>query len=196
MAEKYFISPQELLLDSYKLGLKVVESDFHPNLLVGIWRGGTPVGIAVQEFLKYNKVINDHIAIRTSRYEGMNDTMTKTRVHGLDYIISHVNAQDRLLLVDDVYDTGLTIMAVIEEMERKMRKNTPQIAVATVYYKPSKNVTSRKPNFYVHETDKWLVFPHELEGLTQEEIRLNKGEEVVKLLQAAKPFSQAVISST
>ena len=35
-------------------------------------------------------------------------------------------------------------------------------------------MTDRKPDFYIHQTEKWLVFPHELEGLSIEEIILNK----------------------
>ena len=43
-------------------------------------------------------------------------------------------------------------------------------------FKPNKNKTDRKPNYYIHETDKWLVFPHELDGLTIEELKANKPE--------------------
>ena len=35
-------------------------------------------------------------------------------------------------------------------------------------------MTDTSPDFYIHETDKWLVFPHELHGLTLEEIKNNK----------------------
>ena len=182
MVEKVFISAQQLLEDSYRLGKQVLDSGYNPNFLVGLWRGGTPVGVAVQEYLAYHKIENDHISIRTSRYKGIDDAVSQTRVHGLDYLISHMNTQDRLLLVDDVYDTGLTINAVIEELDKKMRKNLPQIHVATIYYKPTKNVTPREPDFYIHETDKWLVFPHELTGLTDDEIRTGKGEKIYHLL--------------
>ena len=48
--------------------------------------------------------------------------------------------------------------------------------VATPWYKPAKNVTDITPDYYVHETDAWLVFPHELVGLTPEEILANKGD--------------------
>ena len=30
------------------------------------------------------------------------------------------------------------------------------------------------PDYYIHETDDWLVFPHELEGLTPEEVSASK----------------------
>jgi len=46
--------------------------------------------------------------------------------------------------------------------------------VATVYYKPGKRKVDTTPDFYVHETEKWLVFPHELQGLSEQEILENK----------------------
>ncbi len=48
------------------------------------------------------------------------------------------------------------------------------VRIATVYYKPSRNKTRLVPDFYVRATDEWLVFPHELKGLTREEILANK----------------------
>ena len=55
------------------------------------------------------------------------------------------------------------------------RLNTPHdIRIATPYFKPNKNKTDLRPDYFVHETDEWLVFPHELKGLTKEEIREHK----------------------
>jgi hypothetical protein len=61
-------------------------------------------------------------------------------------------------------------------LKKHVKKNTPEIRIATPYFKPNKNKTDRKPNYYIHETDKWLVFPHELDGLTVEELKANKPE--------------------
>ena len=55
------------------------------------------------------------------------------------------------------------------------------------YFKPTKNKTNRKPDYYIHETDNWLVFPHELEGLTAEEIRANKPE-LAQLMDKIDPL--------
>ena len=63
--EKLFIKPTELLEDSYNLAWKIYESGYKPDYIVGVWRGGAPVGIAVQEFLKVLGINSDHIAIRT-----------------------------------------------------------------------------------------------------------------------------------
>ena len=51
--DKVFISAQELLVDSFKLAHQIYTSGFRPQFIVGVWRGGAPVGIAVQEYLDY-----------------------------------------------------------------------------------------------------------------------------------------------
>jgi hypoxanthine phosphoribosyltransferase len=173
--DKYFISADSLLRDSIELGLKVVRSGFRPTFLVGIWRGGAPIGIAVQEILEYNGIECDHVSIRTSSYTGMDQQSRTVRVHAIDYLVSSLNAEDQLLLIDDVFDSGRSLEAVIAELRRRCRRNTPeQIRVATVYYKPARNRSNLIPDFYVRATDRWLVFPHEVTGLTREEILANK----------------------
>ena len=89
-------------------------------------------------------------------------------------MIRQLESEDSLLIVDDVHDTGLSIQQIISDLKTACKKNTPEIKVATPYFKPSKNKTDRKPDFYLHETDEWLVFPHELDGLTIDEIKENK----------------------
>jgi hypothetical protein len=174
--EKKFITAQELLEDSFRLGRKILESGFRPSFIVGIWRGGTPVGIAVQEFLEFHGIPTDHIAIRTSAYlKPGQPPLKKVRVHGLGYLISKANADDGLIIVDDVYDTGSSVQAVLQRLRLRARRNAPeQIRVATIYFKPSHNQTGQAPDFYIHETDHWLVFPHEINGLTAAEIRQGK----------------------
>ena len=173
--EKVYISPQQLMEDSLELGRQILAGDFRPNFIVGVWRGGTPVGILVQELLDFYGVETDHISIRTSSYSGMNKRENKVRVHGLSYLISSMNAEDSLLIVDDVFDTGLSVNAILKKLREKLRKNLPHdVRVATAYFKPGKNRTDYEPDFYAHKTDEWLVFPHEMDGLTRAEIAAHK----------------------
>ncbi|MAM81232.1 MAG: hypoxanthine phosphoribosyltransferase [Gammaproteobacteria bacterium] len=173
--DKHFISAEELLTDSFRLADQIFRSGFRPHFIVGVWRGGAPVGIAVQEYLDYMGVETDHIAIRTSSYYGINQQDKEVRVHGLNYIIDHVNSDDELLLVDDVFDSGRSVIAILDELKLKTRANLPEtIKIATPYYKPDRNTTEIIPDYYVHETDRWLVFPHELAGLSSEEIAYAK----------------------
>ncbi|MDA7786739.1 phosphoribosyltransferase family protein [Gammaproteobacteria bacterium] len=174
--KKTFIQADELLKDSFKLAWQVYESGYRPDYIVGVWRGGAPIGIAVQEFLDVLGIDSDHIAIRTSSYSGIAKREKTVQVHGLSYVIKKIESENSLLIVDDVFDTGLSINQIVEDIKKACKKNTPEIKIATPYFKPSKNKTERKPDFYIHETDSWLVFPHELHGLTIEEISENKPE--------------------
>ena len=168
--DKTVLSAQDLLEDSFRLGVKVLESGFEPTLIVAIWRGGTPVGMALQEVLEYCGVESDHIAIRTSSYLGV-DERGEVAVHGLNYIIKKIRHDDRVLIVDDVFDTGNTMKAVVDEIRRRARGNTPEeIRVAVPWFKPSRNETDMVPDFYLRETAEWLVFPHELDALTPAEM--------------------------
>ena len=185
--DKLFIKADKLLEDSFKLAWEVYESGYRPNYIIGVWRGGAPIGIAVQEFLDVLGVASDHIAIRTSYYRGIDKRDKSVRVYGLNYMIKKLQSKDSLLIVDDVHDTGLSIDQVISDLKDACEQNTPEIRIATPYFKPTKNKTNRKPDYYLHETDKWLVFPHELEGLTPEEIRSNKPE-LAELMDKIDPL--------
>ena len=176
MADKHFIGASQLLEDSYNLAWSIFESGYRPNYIIGVWRGGSPIGIAVQELLDVLGIESDHIAIRTSYYSGLGETKYSVEVYGLSYMIKKLESVDSLLIVDNVFDTGKSIDQIITDLKAACKKNTPEIRIATPYFKPSQNKTDRKPDYYLHETDKWLVFPHELEGLTYDEIVQNKPE--------------------
>lgn len=174
--DKVFISAQKLLEDSFELALKIYDSGFRPDYIVGVWRGGAPVGIAVQELLHVLGVESDHIAIRTSSYDAIGERNKNVKVHGLTYLIKRLESEDSLLIVDDVHDSGLSIQQTIVDIQKACKKNTPEIRIATPYYKPKNNKSGRTPDFYVYETDEWLVFPHEFDGLSTDEIRENRPE--------------------
>lgn len=178
---KRYIAADDLLLDSFRLAAEIFESGFRPDFLIGLWRGGSAVGIAVQEGLDYFGVETDHIAVRTS-YDGPDSYSKRLQgkvhigVHGLRYLLDRVDAKHSMLIVDDVCSTGNSVQAVIDKLARKSRKNLPQdIRIASVWYRPSVN-TTLAPDFYVHKTDDWLVLPYEISGLSREEIETNKPE--------------------
>ena len=132
MDKKRYLTAQGLLNDSYELGLRIYKSGFRPSFIIAKWRGGTPVGIAVQEILDHLGVKTDHIAIRTSSYYGINKRDKEVRIHGLEYVTRRANSKDGLLIVDDVFDSGNSIKAVIETLQKRMRRNLPEnIRIAT-----------------------------------------------------------------
>ena len=171
---RLYITADELLADSFRLGLRILDSGFRPTHIVALWRGGTPVGIAVQELLDFCGVRTDHVAIRTSLYTGIGATAGRVQVHGLHYLVEHLRATDALLIVDDVYDSGRSIRQVIDDLRQQCGGNMPEVRIATVYRKPRAAAPSAVPHYYLHETDRWLVFPHELAGLSVGEILAHK----------------------
>jgi hypoxanthine phosphoribosyltransferase len=181
MSDKVWITADRLLEDSYRLANRIIDAGFRPSHIVGIWRGGAPVGIAVQELLQYHGIESDHIAIRTASYSGIDQQDKEVRVYALGYLIDTLNPDDHLLVIDDVFDSGRSVEAFLRELSTRCRHNMPRtVKIATVYYKPGRNRTVLVPDFYVHETEDWLVFPHEICGLTAEEIRAHKpGAELI-----------------
>ncbi len=179
--QRVFVSANDLLLDSFRLAVNIRNSGFKPDFLIGLWRGGSGVGIAVQEGLEYFGINTDHIAIRTSykgrdSYAQMVDKADAIRVHGLQYLLENVCAGNSLLIVDDVYSTGSSVAAVIRRLTKQARRNLPHdIRIATVWYRPTEK-TLRVPDFYIHETSEWLVLPYELSGVGIDELRANKRE--------------------
>jgi len=170
--DKVYLPAQGLLEDSFKLAHHVLKSGFRPTFIIAVWRGGAPIGIAVQEFLSYHGIQTDNIAIRTASYSGIDDQSREIQLFGLNYLVKNMQHSDKLLIVDDVFDTGRSMEAIIEELRRRCRLNTPEdIRIAVPYYKPSRNETELKPDYVVHETAQWLKYPHSLEGLSVEEMR-------------------------
>jgi hypoxanthine phosphoribosyltransferase len=174
---KVYLTAQGLLEDSFKLAQQILESGYKPTFIIAVWRGGAPIGIAVQEFLHFHGVHADNIAIRTSSYTGIDNQSRKVKVSGLDYLIKNIQHHDKLLIVDDVFDTGRSVEAIINQLKEQTRLNAPDdIRIAVPYYKPERNLIDIVPDYVVHETSDWLKYPHSLEGLTAEEMEQKRPE--------------------
>jgi hypoxanthine phosphoribosyltransferase len=189
MSGKHFINEEGLIEDSFRLGVQIFNDGFRPTFVVGMWRGGSSVGIYVQECLQFLGIDTDHIAVRTSYsgqpdYEAMvSNPADNIRVHGTQYLLESLNAKDKLLLVDDVCSSGLTLMVVLNRLRQRLKRNMPEdVRIATVWNTPASNQSGQMPHYFVHETDAWLVLPYELKGLTPHELNTHKPF-VAKLLR-------------
>lgn len=179
--KKHFLDEKTLVEDSFRLAVQIYESGFRPTFIVGLWRGGSSVGIYVQECLQTLGVKTDHISLRTS-YQGqpsyaamVASPSEKIRVHGTQYLLETLNSTDRLLIVDDVFSSGTNIAAVLERLKLHLKRNMPaNIKIATLWQRNTQRKTPLRPDFFLHETEDWLVFPYELQGLTREEIEQHK----------------------
>ena len=190
--QKRFIEEQELLEDSYRLARQIYLSGFRPDFIVGVWRGGSTVGIYVQECLQYLGVETDHIAVRTS-YRGRDDYLQQLqegremRAHGLQYLFENLNADNSLLIVDDVYSTGRNVNAIVSRLRQHNKRNMPEeVRIAAPYFRTAEQDPADAPDYYLQKTTDWLVLPYELDGLSREEVEAHKPW-ILPLLDELKP---------
>jgi hypoxanthine phosphoribosyltransferase len=190
--QKRFIEEQQLLEDSFRLARQIYVSGFRPDFIVGVWRGGSAVGIYVQECLQFLGVQTDHIAVRTS-YRGRDDYFrqleqgSQIRAHGLQYLFDNLNADDALLIVDDVYSTGRHVQAIVERLRRQNKRNmAKELRIAAPYFRSVPGNPNPPPDYFLQETPDWLVLPYELTGISRAEMAAHKAW-ILPLLDELKP---------
>ena len=147
--EKLYIDPREYLRDAWRLARQVLDSGWTPDVLLALWRGGAQPGVAVHEFFKVMGLNVRHMPLKCTSYTGIAESSGAVRFWHAESLMAALKPDDRVLVVDDVFDTG---------------------RMACVYWKPKCNVTDFRPHFHVRDVDQWIVFPHEIEGLSPEEI--------------------------
>ena len=167
--DKHYLSADDFLRDVWRLAAAIRRSDWKPDFLIALWRGGTPPGIAIHEFLKVSGWDVRHLPLKCSSYTGIGENHGVVEFTHGDIVFGMLRKGDKVLVVDDVFDTGKTAAAVKQRIE----VTGAEMKMACVYWKPQKNLTMLKPDYYVKDVGlDWLVFPHEIEGLTKDEIRV------------------------
>ncbi len=167
-SEKTYLSADNFLRDAWRLAAAIKASGWKPDLLIALWRGGAFPGVAIHEYFKATGWNVEHLPLKSSCYTGI-DTLASEVVFTLgDEVFSRLTPGQKVLVVDDVFDTGLTAQAV----KARIDATGAEMKLACVYWKAARNRTALTPDFYTRETgDDWIVFPHEMEGLTSDEIK-------------------------
>ena len=119
--EKLIITAQELIDDSFKLGIKVIESGYQPTTIITLWRGGATVGIVIDELMSYKKIITNHNVLKTSSYKNT-EQLSSVKIFGLDGTLDRLGEKEKILIIDDIFDSGNTIDAVIREIDVKTKQ--------------------------------------------------------------------------
>lgn len=166
--DKTYMSADECLRDSWRLAAAVRKSDWKPDILIALWRGGAFAGVSLHEFFKVTGWDVQHIPLKCASYTAIGSGQAGEVVFTLgEEIFRMLRPGDKVLVVDDVFDTGKTAKAVQEQIQ----KTGAEMRLACVYWKPDKNTTDLKPDYFVRDVgNDWIVFPHEIDGLTKEEI--------------------------
>ena len=166
-SKKQYLSADAFLHDAWRLAAQVKASGWKPDILIALWRGGAAVGVSLHEYFKVSGWDVRHIPLKCASYSGIGENAGEVVFTLGEEIFGMLRPGDRVLVVDDVFDTGKTAKAVSE----RVAKTGAEMRLACVYWKPEKNKTGMKPDYFVKDVGlEWIVFPHEIEGLTPEEI--------------------------
>ena len=175
---KEFIGDEEFSLDSFRLGRLIYNSEYIPTKIIGLWRWGAEVSFRIDEYYRFKGIKILSYPLKTEHYDKEN-ALDDVELFGMESLKKVISKEDKILIVDEVFDTGKSIDRVVKELE----KISKEIKVATLYYKPEKRKVKIVPNYYLHkkEADKWLVWPGEFENLTLEEIKI-KSQKLYEIL--------------
>ena len=156
---------------------KIRLDKFKPDVIVGVSRGGWPPARVLSDLLDNPNLAN----VRAEFYLGVAETKGEPT---LTQPVSVPVVLKKVLIVDEVADTGKSLRLVKEHIEKQ---GASEARIATVYYKPWSII---KPDYYEKETSRWIVFPWEIKETIRKISKKCKergrtmGEEKAKLVKA------------
>lgn len=177
MSDKQYMDANQLNHDSFLLAKNIYDSGFIPDAIIVLWRGGSLIGMIIQELFTFKGIKPYHTIIKASAYQEINKIGT-VEVENMDHVLQKLKPGSQILLVDDIFDTGKTMEAV----KNIIAPVSTNIKIATLFYKPTHSLVNFTPDFYLKTIDKWLVFPHEIVDLTPAEIK-EKDPVLARLLE-------------
>ncbi len=149
--EVAFIAPSwdELHALTFGIAQKIREHHYDFDRVVTLAKGGWPMSRSLADFLEISQVQS----LGISFYKGIDEREAKPMVYQeLPVDITG----ERVLLFDDVADTGESLAFVLQYLKEK---GATSITTATVFYKERSQVT---PDFFAAQVAEWIVFPYEL----------------------------------
>jgi len=169
MANKLIIDWKEYNLIVEKLAIKIFESGYKPTMLIGIMRGGAPI---IDVLSRVFKLKCAYLAVESYSGEGTEDQQGEL-VFSREISSTMQDMGGRLLLCDDLSDTGVTLQKSISWLYNYPAiKNIESIKTAVLWKKKD---STFEPDYCAQRLDSnpWIVQPFE----NYEEVKI---EELVK----------------
>ncbi len=140
----------------------VKQSGFTPDVILGVARGGWVPARLLADFFRIKETAN----IKIDFYNDINTREEEPRITQAAPDLSG----KKILVVDDVADTGKSLQKVLEQLEQMANC---EYRTLTIYYKPHSII---KPDYYLVETTKWVIFGWERFEFMAQFRNLLKGE--------------------
>lgn len=132
---------------SQKIAAAILTHEKPFDVIVAIGRGGLTFGHLLSDFLR--------IPISSITIQSYTDIQKQGEVHITDGLSVHI-ADKRVLLVDDIADTGTTLKRAIEYLKEF---HPSHITTATLFYKPHSTL---RPDYFAKSTKQWILQPFEV----------------------------------
>ncbi len=161
--EKTYLSAETYQEDCFRLARQVYDSGWRPDAVVALWRGGSVPGMVIHETFDFYGIPISHYCVMCSSYTGIGESGC-VQFRCAEEIFAQLTPEMKILVVDDIFDTGRTAACLLN------RLSGPNTRFAVVYWKPFAAKVSCAPDYFVAKTDNWIVFPHELKGLSHDEV--------------------------
>jgi hypoxanthine phosphoribosyltransferase len=181
---KIFSPYDDIRNGALKLADKIYKEGFFPDVVYVALRGGAYMGNVISEYFKIlcenlNRRPVYYAAVAARSYAGVGKAH-KVIVDGWTYSPDYLRNGDKVLLVDDIYDSGQTLVHLANII---LDKGIPRQNLKVVVH-DYKNFTDQKeplsitPDYWVRKFDLtaesepiWIHYlSHELMGLTHEEL--------------------------
>ena len=130
-----------------ELAQQVVNSGYEPDWIVAIARGGLIIGGALAYALGHKNIVTVNVEFYTGVDARLDVPVELPPVLNLDDI-----ANRKVLIADDVADTGETLKLVID----KCKKACDEVRSAVLYEKSHSIVHA---DYVWKKTDQWIDFP-------------------------------------
>lgn len=134
-----------MLLD---LAQHIRRDQYEPEIIVGVSRGGWPPARVMSDLLQNPNLAN-------MKVEFYKDIGVRNKKPRITQPVTMEVVGKRVLVVDDVSDTGHSLRVVAKHLHRKPVK---ELRVCTIYMKPQ---SIFRPDYYARTTRKWIIFPWE-----------------------------------
>jgi len=146
-----FIAPSwdEVLAKSIKLAENVRKNErFQFDCIIGVSRGGLALTRIMSDLLDIQNVMITRCEYYTDIGEKKKKPIITQKIQG------NISAKN-VLVVDDVADTGESLLVIQNYLESKRPE---QVKIATIFVKPWCKIM---PDYFVSRTDAWIIFPWE-----------------------------------
>lgn len=178
---KEFLSGRLVRNNALKLAKRIFDDGFRPDVIYVSLRGGALMGNVFSEFFKLaNPGARPvfYAAVVARSYTDIRQRAA-VRIDGWTYDPSHLRNGDKVLFVDDIFDSGRTMNHLAEcILQRGIPREDVKIAVHDYKIARSGESLPVHPDYWCRsmkadtaENDRWIHYlSHELEGLTRREI--------------------------